>query len=129
MEMEMLIGSITALIAGGGFGWLLRSNRRKASAEADAAEENAVAQRENRYEATVAFLQTQLSRSGEEMARKTDIIRGLHEDVLSLTKRLHDMELMYVSRRCDKLECTARRPPLPWHGDTEESASALPTAE
>lgn len=110
--METIIAFITALAAGGGFGWLLRANRRKASAEAASAEESAIAQRETRYENTVAFLQSQLAGNSEEMARKSEIIRQLHDDVLQLTRRAHTMELKYIKSRCDNLSCRQRKPPL-----------------
>lgn len=93
---------------------MLSSGRRKASAEASAAEEDAIGVREKRYEDIFEFMQQQIADFTAELADKTRIIRELHEQILELTKESHEKEMLYMHSRCDDVECSRRKPPFKW---------------
>lgn len=124
IDLTQIFTAIAGIAAGGGFGWILRSNRRQARAMAESAEESAVAGRERRYESTVAFLQQQLKESGLEIAGKTRLIRQQNTEILQLTRDIHELELRYLSSRCDLRGCMSRRPPFPWLTVTDTDKQA-----
>lgn len=90
-----------------------RSARQSAVAEADHSQTDAFAARERLYEDTITFLQAQLRDKEERFAALTDRLHAAMEAELDLTRRLGEMELRYLSSRCDAYDCPRRRPPLP----------------
>lgn len=102
-DFNSIAGAVISAITGGGFGWMLRSTRRKADAEANAAEFD-----------TLRLAMLQIKDLQQEMAQKTEKIRQLNETVLQQTNDLHTLEMQLLTSRCDHTACTSRRPPLPW---------------
>lgn len=103
IDFNSITGTIISVITGGGCGWMLRSARRKANAEADAAQFD-----------TLRLAMEQIKDLQQEMADKTEKIRELNETILLSNDRCHQLEMQLLATRCDHTGCTERRPPLPW---------------
>ena len=106
-DFNSITGAIISAITGGGFGWMLRSTRRKADAEANAAEFD-----------TLRLAMLQIKDLQQEMAQKTEKIRQLNDTILQQTNNIHTLEMQLLTTRCDHTACTSRRPPLPWLTNT-----------
>lgn len=86
----LLTGGLLTLVV------TLNSQRRKAKTSADREEFD---------------LQRELARDN---AEKTVKIRELNAELLALTKERYELEMRYLSSRCDLTSCLMRRPPFPW---------------
>ncbi|MDE6295150.1 MAG: hypothetical protein K2M03_03715 [Muribaculaceae bacterium] len=116
IDFNSIAGTIISVITGGGCGWMLRSARRKANAEADAAQFD-----------TLRLAMEQIKDLQQEMADKTEKIRQLNETILLNNDRCHKLEMQLLTTRCDHTSCINRRPPLPWlttgsSSDTSENS-------
>ena len=76
---------------------------RKADAEADAAELGVLKE-------TTEFLQQQLREKEERFADQTKVVRGLNEQVLTLTREKAQLELDLQKFRCIRPRCAQREP-------------------
>lgn len=105
--VELVLSSLVSLAAGGGFGWMFRSHRRKMSAEASASE--------------ISNLNMALGHIRElqkDNYEKNKLIRDLNKQNMLQVRRSHELEMELMSKRCDLLDCQRRRPPLPWQKTT-----------
>lgn len=98
IDLQTIIMTLSGLLTGGvlTLAVTLNSQRRKAKASADREEFD---------------LQREIARDN---AEKTQKIRELNTEVLSLTKRCHELEMRGMATRCDLSGCLSRKPPLPW---------------
>lgn len=115
MEINTILAVVTALGGLEAIKWwsTRRSAGQKARADADSQQTAAFAAREHLYEETITFLQNQLRDKEERYAALTAQLHTSMAHELSLTRQLGEMEVKYLSSRCDITECTRRRPPLP----------------
>lgn len=105
---EILSTTIAATSAIGGWEALrylinLRTNHRKAEAEADSAEFDVLRQ-------TMEFLQTQLREKEQRFAQQTELVRSLNAEILDLTKMKASLELELQRYRCIRPNCPQREP-------------------
>ena len=96
--------------------WLLtfRSAARKARAEASESVVNTDSLRNKMYEETILFLQSQLQEKEKNFALLNDQLHNAMRSELDLTRRLGEMQLKFLSSRCDRRECALREPPFEW---------------
>ena len=103
--IETLLTVITAL---GGFEAIKyflnrKTNKRKAEAEADSAEFNAL-------RAYNEFLQRQLSDKEERFTNQTDRLRTIQDEYFDLMKKNAQTELELQKFRCIRAKCPNREP-------------------
>ena len=103
--IETLLTVITAL---GGFEAIKyflnrKTNKRKAEAEADSAEFNALREYNE-------FLQRQLSDKEERFTNQTDRLRTIQDEYFDLMKKNAQTELELQKYRCIRAKCTNREP-------------------
>ena len=103
--IETLLTVITAL---GGFEAIKyflnrKTNKRKAEAEADSAEFNALREYNE-------FLQRQLSDKEERFTYKTDRLRTIQDEYFDLMKKNAQTELELQKFRCIRAKCPNREP-------------------
>lgn len=115
MNLEILLAVVGALGGLEAVKWWAtrRSTGRSAVAEADSAQTQALAAREHLYEDTITFLQNQLRDKEERFAALNAQLHKSMASELLLTRQLGEMEVKYLSSRCDIVECLHRHPPLP----------------
>ena len=103
--IETLLTVITAL---GGFEAIKyflnrKTNKRKAEAEADSAEFNALREYNE-------FLQRQLSDKEERFTNQTDRLRKIQDEYFDLMKKNAQTELELQKYRCIRAKCPNREP-------------------
>lgn len=103
--IETLLTVITAL---GGFEAIKyflnrKTNKRKAEAEADSAEFNALREYNE-------FLQRQLSDKEERFTNQTDRLRTIQDEYFDLMKKNAQTELELQKYRCIRAKCPNREP-------------------
>ena len=103
--IETLLTVITAL---GGFEAIKyflnrKTNKRKAEAEADSAEFNALREYNE-------FLQRQLSDKEERLTKQTDRLRTIQDEYFDLMKKNAQTELELQKFRCIRAKCPNREP-------------------
>ncbi|MDD6471727.1 MAG: hypothetical protein PUF62_01560 [Bacteroidales bacterium] len=103
--IETLLTVITAL---GGFEAIKyflnrKTNKRKAEAEADSAEFNALREYNE-------FLQRQLSDKEERFTNQTDRLRTIQDEYFDLMKKNAQTELELQKFRCIRAKCPNREP-------------------
>ena len=103
--IETLLTVITAL---GGFEAIKyflnrKTNKRKAEAEADSAEFNALREYNE-------FLQRQLSDKEERFTNQTDRLRTIQDEYFDLMKKNAQTELELQKFRCIRAKCPYREP-------------------
>ncbi len=116
IDFNSIAGALVSAITGGGFGWMLRSNRRKANAEAEAAEID-----------SLHLAMEQIKDLQKEMADNAEKLRQLNEALLLSNEQRHQLEMQLLTTRCDRIGCTGRRPPLPWLTETDTPTETHPS--
>lgn len=97
-----------------------RKNARQLSrAKAEVSQTEAESAREHLYEETIIFLQNQLKEKEQLFAEQSAALRKSMQEELRLTRLNGELEVRYLSTRCDIRECSRRLPPLP--GTTKET--------
>lgn len=116
MNLETIIGIFGALGGLEALKWVagLRYSRRKASAEAAESFENVVTKRVKTYEDSIIFLQNQLQEKEKQFAELSARYQESMQRGLDLTRELGEMKLKYRYSRCDRKNCTERKPPFRW---------------
>ena len=116
MNFETLIAFIGVIGGVETIKWLLtfRSSKLKADAEASEQLSSASAARNRMYEESILFLQSQLKEKEKSFADLSQQLHKAMEAELDLTRQLGNLQLRFLSSRCDKTECPHREPPFEW---------------
>lgn len=130
LNFSEIANLITTLLAGGGAGWLLKSNRRAAKANAEKVEVEARDAEFELLRKQIGLNQqqnidliTQLGRKEERFAEQTARLRQVQGELTKCMERINELtdELGQLRRRNDYLqlwhcrqgECVGRLPPSP----------------
>jgi len=101
----MIITVVSALGGFEGIKWWVnrKTNARIAETKADSDEFHLLREQ-------IEFLQTQLKEKEHRFAEQTELVRRQNSDIISLTREKAALELELALKRCERKQCTSRKP-------------------